>query len=34
MMFLKNGAAPSAEPLSPFKQFISDRIMERIRKIL
>lgn len=34
MMFLKDGAAPSAEPLSPFKRFISGRIMERMRKIL
>ena len=34
MMFLKDGAAPSAEPLSPFKAFIRDRIMDRMRKIL
>ena len=34
MMFLKDGAAPSAEPLSPFKRFISGRIMERMRGIL
>ena len=33
MMFLKDGAAPSAEPLSPFSRFITDRIMDRIREI-
>ena len=33
MMFLKDGAAPSADPLTPFKQFISDRIMCRMRKL-
>ena len=33
MMFLRDGAAPSAEPLSPFKRFISGRIMDRIRAI-
>ena len=33
MMFLRDGAAPSAEPLSPFRRFISDRIMDRIRSI-
>lgn len=31
MMFLKDGAAPSAEPLTPFKGFISGKIMDRIR---
>ena len=30
MYFLKEGAVPSSEPLSPFMQFLSDRIMERI----
>ena len=30
MMFLRDGAAPSAEPLTPFKKFISEKIMERI----
>ena len=34
MMFLKDGATPSAEPLSPFKAFIRDRIMDRMRKIV
>ncbi len=33
MMFLKDGAAPSAEPLSPFKRFISGKIMDRIRSL-
>ena len=33
MMFLKDGAAPSAKPLSPFKRFISDRIMDRMRSL-
>ena len=33
MMFLKDGAAPSAEPLNPYKAFIRDRIMDRMRKI-
>ncbi len=33
MMFLKDGAAPSADPLTPFKQFISDKIMCRMRKL-
>ena len=32
MQFLGSGAAPVTESLPPFKQFISDRIMERIRK--
>ena len=32
MQFLGSGAAPVKESLPPFKQFISDRIMERIRK--
>ncbi len=32
MQFLGTGAAPVKESLPPFKQFISDRIMERIRK--
>ena len=31
MRFLKNGAVPLTEPLSPLKQFLSDRIMERMR---
>ena len=31
MMFLRDGAAPSGEPLTPFKAFISGRIMDRIR---
>ena len=34
MMFLKYGAAASKEPLSPFKAFIRDRIMDRMRKII
>ena len=34
MVFLKDGASPSGEPLSPFKRFISGKIMERMRKIL
>ncbi|MBR3334141.1 MAG: carboxylesterase family protein [Clostridia bacterium] len=33
MKFLKDGAAPSAEPLNPFKAFIRDRIMDRMRQI-
>ena len=33
MKFLPDGAAPSTEPLTPFKQFLSDRIMERIRSM-
>ena len=33
MRFEKDGAVPSAEPLTPFKQFLSDRIMERIDSI-
>ena len=33
MMFLKDGAAPSAKPLSSFKRFISDRIMDRMRSL-
>ena len=33
MMFLRDGAAPSSEPLPPFKSFISGQIMERMRKI-
>ena len=33
MMFLKDGAVPSSAPLSSFKQFISDRIMDRMRGI-
>ena len=33
MMFLRDGAAPSEESLSPFKRFISGRIMDRIRAI-
>ena len=33
MKFLPDGAAPSAEPLTPFKQFLSDRIMERMEKL-
>ncbi len=32
MQFLGSGAAPVTKSLPPFKQFISDRIMERIRK--
>ena len=34
MTFLGEGAAPSAEPLPAFKQFISDRIMDRMRGII
>ena len=30
MWFEKDGAKSSSEPLSPFKQFLSDRIMDRI----
>jgi len=33
MMFLPEGAAPSKEPLSPFKRFITERIMARMREI-
>ena len=33
MMFLKDGAAPSAKPRSPFKRFIPDRIMDRMRSL-
>ena len=33
MMFLRDGASPSKEPLSPFKRFISERIMARMRAI-
>ena len=33
MVFLGDGAAPSAEPLTPFKQFISEKIMDRMRKL-
>ena len=33
MKFLPDGAAPSTEPLTPFKQFLSDRIMERMEKL-
>ncbi len=33
MMFLRDGAAPSKEPLSPFKKFISGRIVDRIRTL-
>ncbi|MBR2660613.1 MAG: carboxylesterase family protein [Clostridia bacterium] len=33
MMFLKDGAAPSADPLTPLKAFISGKIMERMRKL-
>ena len=31
MMFLKDGACPVTKPMTPFKQFLSDRIMERVR---
>jgi len=31
MRFLGDGAAPSGEPLPPFKRFLSRRIMDRIR---
>ena len=33
MMFLRDGAAPTTEPLTPFKRFICARIMDRMRKI-
>ena len=33
MMFLRDGAAPSTEPLTPFRQFLTDRITDRIRAI-
>ena len=33
MKFLRDGAAPSADPATPFEQFISGRIMDRIRAI-
>ena len=33
MKFLRDGAAPSGEPLTPFKKFLSDRIMERMAKL-
>jgi para-nitrobenzyl esterase len=34
MMFRGTGAKPSKEPLDSFNQFISDRIMDRIRTIM
>ena len=33
MMFLPDGAKPVTEALSPFKQFISDRIMDRMKSL-
>ena len=33
VMFLRDGAAPSDAPLTPFKRFISGRIMDRIRTL-
>lgn len=33
MVFTRNGAMPSQESPSPFKQFIADRIMERIKEL-
>ena len=33
MRFTGNGAAPEKEALTPFRRFLSDRIMERIRSI-
>ena len=34
MHFLRDGAKPVTEPLSPLKQFLSDRIMERMSSLL
>jgi hypothetical protein len=31
MRFLADGAQPETAPLPPLKQFLSDRIMERMR---
>ena len=33
MRFLRDGASPVTEPLPPLKQFLSDRIMERMREM-
>ena len=33
MRFLRDGAEPVTEPMSPLKQFLSDRIMERMREM-
>jgi para-nitrobenzyl esterase len=33
MRFLRDGAEPVTEPLPPLKQFLSDRIMERMREM-
>ena len=33
MRFLRDGASPATEPLSPFMSFLTDRIMERIRGV-
>ena len=33
MRFLRDGAHPVTEPLPPLKQFLSDRIMDRIRNL-
>ncbi len=33
MMFLRDGAKPDAEQMTPFKRFISGKIMERIRSL-
>ena len=33
MTFLRDGAQPAAEPPTPFMRFISEKIMERIRRI-
>ena len=33
MRFLRDGASPATEPMSPFMKFLTDRIMERIRGV-
>jgi hypothetical protein len=33
MQFTGSGAEPRREPMTPFMQFISDRIMDRIHAI-
>ena len=33
MRFLRDGASPATEPMSPFMSFLTDRIMERIRGV-